>query len=107
VLRPFASLSSVLKTEYDSINIINEKGEVITSNYHKTTPNHLLVQGMLSSGALASIAYRTVPDSPTTDGVGIRWIMTGSDGEIEITTPEIQWQMGRLALLYGRDSERE
>jgi hypothetical protein len=49
---------------------------------------------VLSSGATASIAYCTVPDFSTIDDVGIRWFITGSNGELETTAPRAQWQMG-------------
>ena len=67
-------------------------GEVEDPTYPKTAPDHILVQGTLSSGAVASISYRTV--TKAIDGAGVRWLITGTKGEIEIITPEYAWQMG-------------
>ena len=47
---------------------------------------------MLSSGTVPSISYRTVEVS--VDGVGLRWLISGTEGEIELTTPETPLQMG-------------
>lgn len=112
VLGPFTSLSSILKTQYKTINIINSTGEVVTPNYPKNTPDHVFVQGTLSSGALASIAYRVIPDPDRSiDGVGIRWLITGDEGEIELTVPEGQWQLSsegvKLRARLGKGKEAE
>jgi hypothetical protein len=60
---------------------------------------------------MVSIAYRTVPDFPTIDDVGIRWLITGTDGEIEITSPQVQWQEGSpditLRARLGKGSQVE
>jgi hypothetical protein len=60
-------------------------------NHTKTAPDHVLVQGILESGALASISFRTV--ASTVDNVGIRWLISGAEGEIEVTTPQMSWQI--------------
>jgi hypothetical protein len=60
-------------------------------NHTKTAPDHVLVQGILESGALASISFRTV--ASTVDNVGIRWLISGAEGEIEVTTPQMLWQI--------------
>lgn len=40
------------------------------------------------------------------DGVGFRWLVTGTEGELELTAPEMYWQMGhpemRLNLKAGK-----
>jgi predicted dehydrogenase len=95
VLGPFRNLSSILKTEYKTINVLSTTLDVvIRPNYPKTTPDHVLVQGTLASGAVASLIYRTIPDPDSAiDGVGIRWLITGEEGEIELCTPIGQWQV--------------
>lgn len=62
-------------------------GEVIDPAHPKTSPDHILVQGILKSGAAASIVFRRV--SSAIDDEGIRWLITGSEGEIEIIIPGI------------------
>jgi predicted dehydrogenase len=93
-LGPFDTLSSILKTEYKTINVLSPTGEVVSPNRPKTIPDHVLVQGTLSSGAVASLIYRTIPDpDQAIDGVGIRWLITGEEGGIELCTPAGHWQI--------------
>jgi hypothetical protein len=66
-------------------------GQVKTPAHPRTAPDHIAVQGALKSGAVASLAYRTVKS--TIDGIGINWLISGTNGEIQITTSEAQWQM--------------
>jgi predicted dehydrogenase len=80
-----------MKTEWDKINIVNTEGKVVRENYLKTAPDQLLLQGTLASGALASISYR-MPSSSALDDIGIRWLITGTKGQIEVVAPESQWQ---------------
>ena len=58
---------------------------------------------------MASLAYRTVPYASAIDGVGMRWLITGTEGEIEVTTVEGQWQMGapgaKLRRRFGKGGE--
>ncbi len=84
-------MKSVLKAQYPTINIINAAGDTIAQNHPKTAPDHILVQGVLESGALASLSFRTVPAA--VDEVGIHWLISGTDGEIEVTTPQMPWQL--------------
>lgn len=58
---------------------------------------------------MASLAYRWADVRNAVDDVGTRWIITGREGEIEITTDQTQWQMSgprKLKLkLKGADTE--
>lgn len=72
----------------------------------KTAPDHIFVHGTLKSGTFVSVNYRT-PNSNTVSGTGVRWTITGTEGEIEITTPETSWQSrgpGRKIRLKDRKS---
>ena len=93
MLGDFSSLSSIVKTVNQTIPLAGNNGKVLDLNYPKTSPDHILVQGILESGALASLTFRS-PIPRTVDGTGWRWIITGSAGEIEITGPEASWQYG-------------
>ncbi|KAL0942784.1 oxidoreductase family protein [Colletotrichum truncatum] len=85
------SISSILKTDTTEMAIYTpDRSKVAIPACPKTAPDHILVQGKLKSGATASINFRTT--QATLDGVGIRWIITGSKGEIEVTTAESNWQ---------------
>ena len=93
VLGDFAQVQSTLRTQYPTIKLLDDATRaVIDPEYRKTAPDHILVQGILKSGAMASLNYRSV--SKAVDEVGVRWLITGTKGEIEVITPEIAWQMG-------------
>ncbi|KAE8451058.1 hypothetical protein EG329_004730 [Mollisiaceae sp. DMI_Dod_QoI] len=110
VLGDFKSLKSSLRTDYPTTDIVDASGAIITKNHPKTSPDNIQLQGTLESGASVSIAYYTFP-GPAIDGTGIRWMITGTEGQIEITTPEMQWQMGPpgtvLKVRLGREKEVE
>lgn len=82
-----------MKTVNQTIPLAGDDGKIIDPSYPKTSPDHILVQGVLESGALASLTFRS-PIPRTVDGTGWRWIITGSAGEVEITGPEASWQYG-------------
>jgi hypothetical protein len=68
------------------------------------------VQGTLKSGAFASINYRAV-HVKTASGTGVRWTITGTDGEIEVSSGEFAWQYGmpgpKILLRAGQSDEVE
>jgi predicted dehydrogenase len=107
VLGDFDDLQAILKTFAKTVPIFNTAGEVVNPAYPRTSPDHILVQGTLSSGAVASIIFRK-PKSAV-DNIGFRWIITGTGGEIEVTTKETQWQMAdpsmKLRVKIGKESE--
>ncbi|KAK1847717.1 oxidoreductase family protein [Colletotrichum chrysophilum] len=93
ILGPFdtSSISSMLKTDNDHVPIyIPDRTAIAIPSHPKTAPDHILVQGSLQSGALATVHFRTTQAS--IDDVGIRWIISGSKGEVEITSPSSSWQ---------------
>jgi predicted dehydrogenase len=92
VLGDFDTLQSFLKVENAEIPVLGDDGKP-ENVYKKNVPDHVLVQGTLESGAVASIAYRFVHMNAAIGEVGIRWIISGTDGEIEITTDQSQWQI--------------
>lgn len=87
-------LSAVFDVKYPRTKIVDFttgnldfKGEI-----DRTAPDHVFVQGKLESGALASIAYRTVP-VPQIQEQGVIWTITGTEGEIVVEAKLGQWQM--------------
>ena len=55
----------------------------------KDAPDEIFVQGKLNSGAVVSANFRRIPFGlRTVDNNGLRWVITGTEGEIELTTPE-------------------
>ncbi|VUC25113.1 unnamed protein product [Clonostachys rosea] len=92
VLGDFETLQSDLKTEITEIPMMGDDGAP-TKATKKNTPDHILVQGRLKSGAVASIAYRWCYLQEAVGNVGFRWIISGTEGELEITADQGQWQM--------------
>jgi predicted dehydrogenase len=107
VLGGFEDLHGILKTYGKTVPVFNTKGEVVDAAYPRTSPDHILVQGTLSSGAVASITFRK-PLSAV-DNTGFRWLITGTKGEIEVTTKETMWQMAdpsmKLRVKVGREDD--
>ncbi|KAI0203578.1 oxidoreductase [Astrocystis sublimbata] len=91
-LGDFAEVQAIMKSAVTEIPIINGKGEVVNPAYHKSVPEHVLIQGILESGALASISARKSKNE--VDDVSFRWIISGTEGEIEVLVPKFAWQMG-------------
>ncbi|PQE03096.1 oxidoreductase family protein [Rutstroemia sp. NJR-2017a BVV2] len=85
VLGNFTSLHSITKIAYPTLDLTGPDGENI--------PDHIFIHGTLESDAIVSIDYRE-PGGPSASGVGLRWIITGTEGEIELTAPELMWQIG-------------
>ncbi|KAJ6145561.1 hypothetical protein N7470_009456 [Penicillium chermesinum] len=86
--------------------IVDGQGKVVQENYPRTAPDHLLVQGTLENGALASISVRATEEA--VDDVGFCWVITGTKGELELTRPPGSWQTGppegTLRLRVGKNA---
>lgn len=109
VLGGFESLNSILKTESKTIALANAEGKVVDPAFPKTSPDHIFVHGTLKSEAFASINFRSVKGK-TASGAGVRWTITGTEGEIEVSSPEFAWQYGKPGakiLLSGGEGEVE
>ncbi|KAH7313552.1 oxidoreductase [Stachybotrys elegans] len=102
------TVQSILKREQSEALLMTAEGG--TKAIPKNVPDHWLIQGILESGAVASIAFRWAKYQNAVDDVGVRWIITGTEGELEIVTPQHQWQIdgpGRKLLLKLNDKEAE
>ncbi|KAH8701022.1 putative oxidoreductase [Talaromyces proteolyticus] len=84
-LGEFKDLQAVLKIHGKTAPLFDDTGKVVDPAYKVTAPEYILVQGVLESGAVASINLRCTPAS--VDEEGFRWIISGSEGEIEFTGP--------------------
>lgn len=87
------SLSPILKRDSDTVEIRKADFKTVIHPAHpKSAPDHILLQGRLArNGAPASIAFRSA--SKSIDDIGVRWTVTGTKGEIEITANRGQWQI--------------
>lgn len=87
-----STLSSVLKVDSKEMPIYTpDRTKIAIPSHPKNIPDHIFAQGVLQSGAIASINFRTTPAA--VDGeTCLRWIISGSKGEIEVTSPYPFWQ---------------
>lgn len=92
MLGDFTEVQAILKSTFSSVPILDTKGRVVNPAYPKTSPDQILVQGILESDAVASISLRH--PKADVDGVSFRWIITGTEGEIEVIIPQSNWQFG-------------
>jgi predicted dehydrogenase len=100
----------VVKNFNPVVPLINVKtGEISNPAHPRDTPDHYFVQGELESGAVASIAFRKAQKA--VDDVGLRWFITGTKGELELTMPEDHYQQnpaGRsIRLRVGKEDVQE
>lgn len=72
-------------------NLVDNAGNVTKPNYKITAPDNFTVQGVLKSGATAAFSIRTCP--LPADGVGFRWVLTGTQGEAAFTAGPGGFQM--------------
>ncbi|SPO05380.1 related to dehydrogenases and related proteins [Cephalotrichum gorgonifer] len=108
VLGNFSEVQGLLKTQHPDVNILSPGGEVVDPAYKKTAPDDIFVQGILESGALASINFFK-SETPVSDKRSFVWRITGTEGEIELASPEMVWQIGnpaaRITIRVGKSGE--
>ncbi|KAJ6789574.1 hypothetical protein PWT90_08493 [Aphanocladium album] len=91
VLGGLRSVQSIFKTQVKTTNLIDNAGDVSEPDHQITAPDNFAVQGVLSSGATAAFSVRTCP--LPADGVGFRWVITGTEGEVTFTASPGVFQM--------------
>ncbi|KAH8170489.1 oxidoreductase family, NAD-binding rossmann fold domain-containing protein [Sarocladium implicatum] len=84
VVGEFAELQSVYKTQTKTTTLLDGTYQPSKPNHPVTAPDQMFLQGVLKSGAIATINVRT--NASPVDGVGFRWIISGTQGEIEVVT---------------------
>ncbi|PNP39170.1 hypothetical protein TGAMA5MH_08847 [Trichoderma gamsii] len=84
ILGDFKDIQSTLKTQNSTTKLVDDAGNVTQENFHITAPDTILLQGVLESGALASVTMRT--SAEPVDNTGFRWIISGTKGELELTS---------------------
>ncbi|KAK7413960.1 transcription regulator gal80 [Neonectria punicea] len=93
VLGGFKTIQSVLKTQHPVVPTVSmATGQTVDPAHPRTAPDHTFVQGELESGVVVTLSFRKA--KKPTDGLGLRWLITGTEGEIEVTIPEDHLQMG-------------
>lgn len=84
VLGNFKTVQSVLKVQDKSAKTLDDKYSVVDPTYPVTAPDTIFIQGVLENGGVASLTNRSV--RAAVDDSGFRWIISGTKGEIELTT---------------------
>lgn len=86
-----SQVNGILKSEHSSVPIIDPStGEVLLKEHPKTSPDQILVHGISEAGTVASVVMKS--GKASADKVGTRWYITGTEGEIVVTTEEGLWQ---------------
>jgi predicted dehydrogenase len=99
VLGDFVQVQGLLNSQYHTVPLIDiATGQVVEAAYPKTAPDNVLVQGILENGATASLALRT--SKSAVDGTKFRWIITGTEGEIEYLVPEAAYGAAKQQLSF-------
>lgn len=83
VLGEFSSVQSLLSNQRPVIKIVQADGSVVKDNAEKTSPDHVMIQGTLKSGAVLSATVRG--GAPFKGTPGLDWRIYGEKGEIRIT----------------------
>ncbi|KAF3389834.1 Galactose/lactose metabolism regulatory protein GAL80 [Talaromyces pinophilus] len=81
VLGEFSSFQSLLSSQRSVVKIVEADGSVVKENAVKTTPDHVMIQGMLNSGAVLSATIRG--GAPFKGSPGLEWSIYGEKGEIK------------------------
>ncbi|KAM0246713.1 hypothetical protein ACHAQJ_010111 [Trichoderma viride] len=110
ILGDFSSFQSILDTQYSTVKLIDfATGEVTDPARKRTAPDHMFLNGKLDNGAIASIAFRKV--TKTVDGKGLRWLISGTKAELEITIDGPNFQMDvatkQLRLIQVSDGQTQ
>jgi len=95
VLGEFAELSATTAVRQRQVQV--DDGSVIAA----TSPDQAAIQGTLRSGAVASIVFRGGESRAT----NLRWDITGSHGDLLVTSSFGNIQVADLAVAGGRGAE--
>lgn len=109
ILGDFGTTNAILINNHPSVPLLSmTTGEIVNPAAPKNTPDHIFINGRLQSGAAASITVRKT--TKPVDDLGLRWLISGTKGEIEVTMPEDHIQQapaGRKIRLRREKEEAE
>ncbi|KAL4995191.1 hypothetical protein BDV10DRAFT_203221 [Aspergillus recurvatus] len=84
-LGEFSSFQSLLSNQRPVVKVVKADGSVVKGRAEKTTPDHVMIQGTLNSGAVLSASIRG--GDPFKGSPGLEWSIYGEKGEIRIKGP--------------------
>ncbi|OZJ04072.1 hypothetical protein BZG36_03406 [Bifiguratus adelaidae] len=93
VLGEFETLNTMLKTAFPMVDLMVKTGK----QNHRDIVDQVLVQGVLKSGAVASIDIRGEQPSDVTPE-GLCWEIHGSQGDIVITSHSVYSELSKLSI---------
>ncbi|UKZ95971.1 uncharacterized protein TrAFT101_010777 [Trichoderma asperellum] len=76
---------SILKTQYKTVQITGEGDKITDPKYPKSSPDHILLQGISDRGTVFSMSFHSPKSSA--DEKDIQWYISGTQGEIMVTAP--------------------
>ncbi|KAF4635446.1 hypothetical protein G7Y89_g2656 [Cudoniella acicularis] len=98
VLGPFQGearengFGAILETKFPDVKVMDTcTGQIVNEHFAKTAPDHVFLQGRVGAGTLASLSWRYIQKGEIEEE-GLKWTITGTEGEIEILTGRKQWQ---------------
>ncbi|KAF7563649.1 hypothetical protein G7046_g434 [Stylonectria norvegica] len=95
VLGDFQSVQGIYKNQDKTVKTLDDSWATVDPAYKVTAPDTILLQGILESGAVASFSIRATSRS-TVDDIGYRWLIAGTEGEIEFTSKSGIFQGGAV-----------
>ena len=95
-LGEFSLLSADLVRRRTQATLIEDGSTVAV-----TAPDHVMINGVLSNGAAASVYYR----GGVSRGDNLRWEINGTDGDLVLTSANGNLQVADLTLLGARRDE--
>ena len=106
VLGEFEFLNAIIKTQFKDIDVVgtdNDGKDVLRGNKTtKDTPDQVLVQGILQSGATASVHIRGLQPSALTKEEGFRWEIHGSKGDIVFSSTSLYIEMEKESIKISK-----
>jgi predicted dehydrogenase len=106
-LSELTQFQSLLANQRKTVDIVNDKKEIVKHAVEKDTADHIFLHGLHASGAASSLSIRfgenLEPTEPT-----LKWNIVGSQGQIEVTSTSIlNLSLGTKIRVKGADGNIE
>ncbi|CAO3654251.1 unnamed protein product [Mucor fragilis] len=106
VLGEFEFLNGIVKTHFKEPQVTHINGEgknALTGNTApRDTPDQILVQGLLQSGATASIHIQGLQSTELTKEKGFRWEIRGSKGDIVLSSKSLFSELEKVSIQVSK-----
>ncbi|KAL9559551.1 hypothetical protein MBANPS3_000377 [Mucor bainieri] len=106
VLGEFEFLSGIVKTHFKDTQVTHAdpdgKKTLTGETALKDTPDQVLVQGLLQSGAVASVHIQGLQSSELTQEKGFLWEIRGSKGDILLSSKSLYSELEEVSIQISR-----